>query len=49
VSAVDFANAEDGYLYGPGLEVTRNDGGSWSKVALGQVAELTKLGVTATR
>jgi hypothetical protein len=44
VSAVDFANAEDGYLYGPGLEVTRNDGGSWSKVALGQVAELTTAG-----
>jgi hypothetical protein len=44
VSAVDFANAEDGYLYGPGLEVTRNDGVSWSKVALGQVAELTTAG-----
>ncbi|MGD0811954.1 MAG: hypothetical protein ABSA91_19935 [Acidimicrobiales bacterium] len=41
VSAIDFANAQDGYLYGPGLEVTSSDGGSWETAALGEVAELT--------
>jgi hypothetical protein len=44
VSAIDFANRQDGYLYDPGLEVTRNGGGSWSTVALGQVVELTTAG-----
>jgi hypothetical protein len=44
VNAIDFANAEDGYLYGPGLEVTHNGGGSWSKVTLGQVAQLATAG-----
>jgi hypothetical protein len=44
VSAIDFANGEDGYLYEPGLEVTRNGGESWSTVSLGEVSNLTTAG-----
>jgi photosystem II stability/assembly factor-like uncharacterized protein len=40
VSQIEFANVEDGYLFGPGLEVTRDAGRTWSKVKLGAVEQL---------
>jgi hypothetical protein len=33
VASVTFANARDGWLYGPGLWATENDGASWHVVA----------------